>query len=201
MFVDDRLRARSVKALARAKAGAVGSAATGCKKLRSIGLVGPRRMERFGKVLKTLPVRPKPVLDCCGGPQSRFITVAIVASVGSAEFRRQVRARNAQTVIVPRIDNHVYARRHVTRCAGDCGIRHVMVAVPCGGVFVGRVALQTDAVTGYFQLIAVRVVAIAAGDAGRKHFALLERAVIVDFILHLPIGVKEPATEPRTDSR
>src|SRR5580693_8674184 len=33
----------------------------GCKKLRSVGLLGPRRMERFSKVLKTLPVRPKPV--------------------------------------------------------------------------------------------------------------------------------------------
>ena len=39
----------------------------------------------------------------------------------------------------------------------------------------------------------MRVVAIAAGDAGRKHPALLERAVIVDFVLHLPIReIKSP---------
>ena len=34
-----------------------------------------------------------------------------------------------------------------------------------------------------------------ASDTRRKHLALLERAVIVDFVLHLPVGVIEPAAE------
>src|SRR5271170_5989784 len=47
----------------------------------------------------------------------------------------------------------------------------------------------------------MRVVAIAAGNARRKHLALLERAVIVDFVLHLPIGVIEPVAELRDGVR
>ena len=45
----------------------------------------------------------------------------------------------------------------------------------------------------------MRVVAIATGDARSEHLALLERAVIVDFIEHLPVGVIEPSAEHRDD--
>ena len=47
----------------------------------------------------------------------------------------------------------------------------------------------------------MRLVAIAAGDAGGEHLALLERAVIVDLVEHLPVGVIEPACERRDDVR
>src|SRR5271170_2481011 len=43
----------------------------------------------------------------------------------------------------------------------------------------------------------MRIVTIAAGNALRKHPALLERAIIVDFVLHLPVGMIEPAAEGR----
>ena len=127
----------------------------------------------------------------------RFVRMAIVASVGGAEFHRQVRSRNPQTVIVPRIDDHVGARRHMTRRAADRRLYGFMMAMSGGGVLVGRVTLQTDAVTGCSQFVAVRIVAIAAGDARREHPALLERAVIVDFVLHLPVGVVETMAELR----
>jgi len=39
----------------------------------------------------------------------------------------------------------------------------------------------------------MRLVAIAAGHACRKHLALLKRAVIVDFVEHLSVGVIEAA--------
>ncbi|MGZ9112519.1 MAG: hypothetical protein ACXW3X_15970 [Rhodoplanes sp.] len=58
-------------------------------------------------------------------------------------------------------------------------------------------ALQARVVAGIPQLGAVRVVAIAAGDARSKHFALLERAVIVDFVALLAVGVIEPARDRR----
>src|SRR6516164_11231351 len=45
----------------------------------------------------------------------------------------------------------------------------------------------------------MRVVAIAAGDACREHLALLERAVIVHLVLHLPVGEIELARERRDD--
>ena len=50
---------------------------------------------------------------------------------------------------------------------------------------------------GRAKLGAVRLVAIAAGDAGREHLALLERAVVVDLVEHLPVGMIEPAAERR----
>src|SRR5438874_6232865 len=43
----------------------------------------------------------------------------------------------------------------------------------------------------------MRIVTIAAGDAGRKHLALLERAVIVDLVEHLTVGMIKPAGERR----
>ena len=42
-------------------------------------------------------------------------------------------------------------------------------------------------------------VAIAAGNSGREHLALLERPVIVDLIKHLPVGVIESASEGRNN--
>ena len=81
--------------------------------------------------------------------------------------------------------------------AGDGRIDRGVMGVGRGGVFVRRVALQADAVAGHFQLGAVRVVTVAAGDASGEHLALLERAVIIDLVLHLPVGVIEPARERR----
>ena len=79
----------------------------------------------------------------------------------------------------------------------SAGFAPGMAVVRVRGVLVGGVALQADAVAGRAQLGAVRLVAIAAGDAGREHLALLERAVIVDLVEHLPVGVIEPAPERR----
>src|SRR6266571_4862326 len=44
-------------------------------------------------------------------------------------------------------------------------------------------------------------VAIAAGDTRRKHLALLERAVIIDLIEHLPVRMVEPASKGGNDVR
>src|SRR5262245_54755698 len=68
-----------------------------------------------------------------------------------------------------------------------------------GRILVGSVTLQADAVRGCAKLAAVRLVAIAAGDTGGKHLALLERAVVVDLVQHLSIGVVEAAGERRDD--
>ena len=50
---------------------------------------------------------------------------------------------------------------------------------------------------GRAELCAVRLVAVAAGHAGREHPALLERAVIVDLVAHLPVGLIEAARQRR----
>ena len=55
--------------------------------------------------------------------------------------------------------------------------------------------LQADVVPWQTQLCAMRLMAVAAGNTGREHFALLERSVVINLILHLPVGMIEPAPE------
>ena len=104
-------------------------------------------------------------------------------------------------MVVAAVDAHVGARRHMTGGAGGRRAHGLVTVVRDRRVLVGRMTLQANAVTGRAQLRAVRLVAIAAGDAGRKHPALLERAVIVDFVEHLPVGVIAPAGERRDPVR
>src|SRR5712671_3212624 len=68
-------------------------------------------------------------------------------------------------------------------------------------VFVVGVTLQTDAIAGSAQLRAMRLMAIAAGDAGCEHLALLERPVIVDLVEHLPVSMIAPRCQRRDDVR
>src|SRR5262245_22172811 len=53
----------------------------------------------------------------------------------------------------------------------------------------GGVTLRTDAVGRSAELAGMRLVTVAAGDTGREHLALLERAVVVDLVPHLPVCV------------
>src|SRR3954451_1189743 len=72
-----------------------------------------------------------------------------------------------------------------------------MAVMRCSGELVGCMALQADAVARETERGAVWLMAVAAGDPRRKHLALLERAVVVDLVLHLPVGMVEPAAERR----
>ena len=89
----------------------------------------------------------------------------------------------------------------MARRAGERRVRRRMAVVRDRGIFVGGVTLQADAVSRRTKLGGVRLVAIAAGDAGREHPALLERAVVVDLVQHLPVGTVEPARERRDGMR
>src|SRR6516225_3777947 len=142
-----------------------------------------------------------PGLDRGHRPLRRFVGVAIVAGIRRVEPCRQVGTRDAETVIVPPVDDHTGALRHVAGRAGERRARAFMAVMGGRRVFFRRVTLHADAVAGRAQLRRVRLVAVAAGDAGREHLALLERAVIVDLVLHLAIGVIEPAREGRDQMR
>src|SRR5215471_834884 len=157
-------------------------------------------MEGFGVFLPAFAVRSVPGLDRGRRPLRRFIGMAIVASVRRAEACRQVGTRDAKTVIVPPVDDHIGALRHVAGRAGERA-RAFMAVMGGRRVFLRRVTLHADAVTGCTQPRGVRLVAVAAGDASREHLALLERAVIVDLVLHLAVGVIEPAREGRDHMR
>jgi hypothetical protein len=62
-------------------------------------------------------------------------------------------------------------------------------------------ALQACVVAGKPQLAAVRIVAIAARDARCEHLALLERAVIIDLVARLAVGLVEPTGDRRNHMR
>src|SRR5262249_55865594 len=155
-------------------------------------------MEGFGVFLPAFAVRSVPRLDRGRRPLRRFVGMAIVADIRRADPCRQVGTRDAEAVIVPAVDHHIGALRHV---AGRAGEPRAPPFIAGGGpppvVFSARVPLHAEAVAGRAHRGRVRLVAVAAGDAGREHLALLERAVIVDLVLHLAIGVIEPAREGR----
>ena len=67
--------------------------------------------------------------------------------------------------------------------------------------YLSEVTLEADGIAGKPQLRAVWVVAIATGYASREHFALLEGAVVIDLVEHLPVGGIEPSAEERYGMR
>ncbi len=176
--------------------------------LCAIGGDDPQLRERVGfaaigageglrEVLETGLALGEPVGDGPRRPVRLAVRVAGVAGVRSSQLFGQVRARNAHRVVVARIDHHVGRRRHVAgRALRAAGSRRVVVMA--GGVeFRGRVALRADRVARRPQLLAVRIVAIGAGDAVRVHPALQERAVVEDLVAHLPVGVIQTGLEQR----
>src|SRR5215471_3969095 len=124
-------------------------------------------MEGFGVFLPAFAVRSVPSLDRGRRPLRRFVGMAVVASIRRAEPCRLVGTWYAETVIVPPIDDHIGALRHVAGRAGERGARAFMAVMGGRRVFLRRVALHADAVAGRAQLRGVRLVAIAAGNAGR----------------------------------
>src|SRR5262245_66074281 len=65
------------------------------------------------------------------------------------------------------------------------------------GETLGRMAACAQRVASREKLQAVRVVAVAAGDARRVHLALEERAVLVDLVVDLTVGEIETLIEER----
>jgi threonine dehydrogenase-like Zn-dependent dehydrogenase len=104
-------------------------------------------------------------------------------------------------MIVARVHQHVGPRRYVAVGAADRRIDALVKLMGRDRIFVRRVALQANAVARELQLRTVRVVAVAAGDAPGEHLALLERAVVVDLVLHLPVGEIEAAAQRGYDMR
>ncbi len=144
---------------------------------------------------------PEPVLDRRRRPVRRLVLVAVIAGVGRAERDALVGPRDAETVIVARVDAHIGAHRHVA--GGAAGRRRALVVVVMGGRVeaLRLVALQADRIALQNRLAAVRVVAVAAGDAGREHPALLEGSVVVDLAQHLAVGLIEAPVQRRHDMR
>ena len=91
------------------------------------------------------------------------------------------------------IDTHVRCRRHMAINA----LRIVRAGMFGARELRRQVTLRTGVVRirTRVQLTRMRIVAIAAGDSGRVHFALNERAVYVDLALDAAIGEIEMLVE------
>src|SRR5215470_12209749 len=152
---------------------AVGSdlAKQGC----CIAAAGPGCVEGLGVVLQALAVRTVPALDRRCRPFGALVSVTVVAGVGRPELCRNIGPGHPEAVIVPPVDHHVSALRHVARRAGQRWSDCLVLMMGAHGILVDSVALQAGAVRGSAELAAVRLVAVAAGDTGREHLALLER--------------------------
>src|SRR5690349_9524521 len=94
-------------------------------------------------------------------------------------------------MIAARIDFHVSGRRHVALDAKRPP-RARLVMMMGGSVVLGRrvrMARRAKLISLTLDLRGVRVVAIGAADALVVHFALQERAVLVDLVKNLAVAM------------
>ena len=89
------------------------------------------------------------------------------------------------------------AARHVAVDALRACRSRLVPVVRAGVVLRRIVALRTHRVARGAQLLRVRIVAVAAGDAGRVHPALQPRAPDEHLVLLLPVGVIQPWHQQR----
>ena len=149
--------------------------------------------------LGAAPRRAVPAFDGRRRPARGLAGVAVRAGVGGAGRRRQIGARHAHAVIGPRVHLHVVAARHVAGDALRAGAARLVEVVRWRVVGASRrrearvrrlrVALQAHRVAVTLEPARVRVVAVGAAYAVRIHPALAERAVDVDLIELLAVGV------------
>ena len=137
--------ASSAIAPARAKAGALVSAATAASRIAAPGSSCHAAWNACSIILQTFALRPEPAFDRSGRPRRALILMAIVAGVARLVLVREVRAGNAEAVIVPLVDHHEGALGHM---AGDASERRVdpLVMVVRGLCVSIGVTLQADLV-------------------------------------------------------
>ena len=154
-------------------------------------------VQRLGELLMARQRVAVPLPDLLRRPFRRLIAMAAIAGVGDPQLHRQVRAGNAEAVIVARVHHHVGRGGRVAgHAVGARGTRRVKM-VPRRFVFRRQVALQADFVPGGAQLAAVGFVAVAATHPLRVHPALQKGAVVEHLVLHLPVGVVEIGRQQR----
>src|SRR5215470_16855118 len=109
-------------------------------------------MQRVGKRLIALSLRSVPAFHPLSRPRGSVLAMASGAGVGHPQAHRQVWARNAHTVIVALIYDHVSARWHVAgRALGGLG-SGCMMMMRLGVVFLCEMALNTHGITTCAQL-------------------------------------------------
>jgi len=121
----------------------------------------------------------------------RIVDVARRAGVGGSPADRHVGAWDAEAVVAAEVDVHVSAAGHVAiHALGPFGSDGVTVVggdvVFACGVLVAR---RAGFVAGVLEFQRVGVMAIGAADPLVVHLALHERAIDIDLVLDLAVGV------------
>ncbi len=117
--------------------------------------------------------------------------MAVGAGVRRAEGHGQVGPRDPERMVVPPVDDHVGARRHVAGHAVGPARRGCVPGVLPGGEADGVVALAADGGALGAQASGVRIVAVPARHAAGEHEALAEGVVVEDLVLHLAVVLEQ----------
>ena len=100
-------------------------------------------------------------------------------------------------MVAPRIDHHVCPLGHVAVDAARAPPRSLMMMMRRGVVLRRQVAGGAERIALGAHLLAVRLVAVAAGDSGVIHAALPERAPDIDLVALLPVDVIQVLRQKR----
>ena len=105
--------------------------------------------------------------------------------------------RDANAVVVARIDHHVGRGRHMAAGAARAGAPRPVQMVRRPVVLCRRMTLGAHRVAGRAKRPAVRLVTVRAGDAALMHPAREEGAPVVDLVALLAVGVIETRGQQR----
>jgi hypothetical protein len=145
---------------------------------------------------------PTTVGPCSPGEGPVIVAAALGAGQGRLQLLGEVRPRDLEAVIGPAIDDHEGLLDHVAvdapdrsgvTAAGDLRVEVMLGAAVDGPI----VTLEAELVPFAHQSETVAVVTVAAADPLRVHPALQERAVDVDLVADLTVGVIEALAEER----
>ena len=112
------------------------------------------------------------------------------ACVGRSQTNTQLRPRNPEAVVSPRIDHHVRGRWHVT--LDTTGSRRAgLMMMMVGRVVLSRrmlVTRRTQLIVGELHFRGMRIVAVRTSNSVVVHLALNKRTVNVVFVPDLAIS-------------
>ncbi len=165
--------------------------------LLGVGGAGPASAERKPVVALRLAAARKPFGDHARRPLRPLVGVACGAGVGRSDRERQIRARHAQAVIAPVVDDHIGLGGHMAVDALRARAARLVMGVG-GDVELGwQMALRAKRIAFGPQGEAMRLMAVRAGDAGMMHAALQERAIFEHLAVDLPVGMIEAGLQQR----
>jgi hypothetical protein len=132
-----------------------------------------------------------PLSAIVGSPSVRFVPVVVTLNTGVRRFQsiREFWPRHPHAVIPAGIDDHVSALHHVTlHTEISCGIVLVKV-MGMNSIFFLEMASVTQSISLDKDLAAVGFVTVSAAHSCLEHFALQERAINIDLLIDLAVGI------------